>query len=43
MTIEERIAYAEAKRDEAIENGEQRDILYWKGYIDALKAVKRDG
>jgi len=43
MTIEERIKYAEARRDEAISNGTVNDIVYWNGYVDGLKAVKRDG
>lgn len=43
MSIEERIKYAEARRDEAISNGTINDVVYWNGYIDGLKAVKRDG
>jgi hypothetical protein len=43
MSIEERIKYAEDKRDDAISNGTLNDIVYWNGYLDALKAVKRDG
>lgn len=43
MSIEERIKYAEARRDEAISNGTVNDIVYWNGYVDGLKAVKRDG
>lgn len=43
MSIEERIKYAEAKRDEAVSNGTLNDIVYWNGYLDGLKAVKRDG
>lgn len=42
MAIEERIEYAEEKRNEAIDNDDDRSIVYWQGYIDALKAVKRD-
>lgn len=42
MTIEERIEYAENKRNEAVSNGTIQDIVYWNGYLDALKAVKRD-
>ena len=41
MTIDERIKYAEQKLDEACQN--DGDIRYWVGYIDGLKAVKRDG
>ena len=43
MTVEERIEYAEAKRNEAASNGSVNDIVYWNGYLDGLKAVKRDG
>lgn len=43
MSIEERIKYAEDKRDDAISNGTMNDLIYWNGYLDALKAVKRDG
>lgn len=41
MSIEERIEYAERRRDESLENGTLNDVIYWNGYIDALKAVKR--
>lgn len=41
MTIEERIKYAEAKRNEAICNDHADCITYWNGYIDGLKAAKR--
>ena len=43
MSIDERIKLAEARRDEAISNGTINDIVYWNGYLDGLKAVKRDG
>ena len=39
MTIEERIKYAEQKRNEAYNNGSLQSICYWDGYIAALKAV----
>lgn len=42
MTIEERIKYAEAKRDEAVTDGTVADAIYWNGYLDGLKAVQRD-
>jgi hypothetical protein len=42
MSIEERIKYAEDKRDDAVSNGTLNDIVYWNGYLDGLKAVKRD-
>jgi hypothetical protein len=43
MSIDERIEYAEAKRNDAVSNGTINDIVYWNGYLDGLKAVKRDG
>lgn len=43
MTIDERIEYAEAKRNDAVSNGTINDVVYWNGYLDGLKAVKRDG
>ena len=43
MSIDERIEYAEAKRNDAVSNGTVNDIVYWNGYLDGLKAVKRDG
>lgn len=43
MTIDERIKYAEAKRDEAFGDSTIQNVVYWNGYIDGLKAVKRDG
>lgn len=42
MTIEERIEYAEAKRDEAISNGTINDLIHWNGYLAGLQAVQRD-
>ena len=42
MTIDERIKYAEQKRDEAFSNDSVQGIVYWDGYIAALKAVKED-
>ena len=39
MTIDERIKYAEQKRDEAFSNGSLQSLCYWDGYIAALKAV----
>lgn len=43
MSIEERIKYAEARRDEELTNGTINDVIYWNGYIDGLKAVQREG
>jgi hypothetical protein len=40
MTIDERIAYAKQKRDEAFRAGSVQGIVYWDGYIAALKAVR---
>lgn len=42
MTIEECKKNAEEKRDEAFEKGSLQSIVYWDGYIAALKAVKED-
>lgn len=42
MTLNERIMYAEEKRDEAIRNGDNGNILFWVGYLDGLHAVMRD-
>lgn len=36
MTLNERIKYAEGRRDQAIENDEAEDILFWRGYIQGL-------
>ena len=41
MSIEERIKYAEAKRDEAVTDGTLYDAAYWNGYLDGLKAAQR--
>ena len=43
MSIEERIKYAEERRDEELVSGTINDVIYWNGYIDGLKAVMRDG
>lgn len=43
MTIEERLKYAEGKRDDAVVNGSLSDIVFWNGYIEGIKAVQRDG
>lgn len=43
MTLEERIKYAEQKRDEAFSNGSLQSLCYWDGYLDALKVVKDEG
>jgi hypothetical protein len=40
MSIDERIKYAEQKRDEAFINDSVQSIIYWDGYIAALKAIK---
>ena len=42
MSIEERLKYAEAKRDEVFSNGTLNDIVYWNGYLDGIKAIQRD-
>lgn len=40
MTLNERIAYAEGRLDEAIKNKSNEDILYWRGYKQGLVAHK---
>lgn len=40
MNIDERLKYAENRRDDSITNGTSYDCAYWNGYLDALKAVK---
>ena len=42
MSIEERIKYAERRRDEAIRNGAEDYALYQSAYLDGVKAVQRD-
>lgn len=42
MTNLERLAYSEKKLDEAIKNGTDADIHYWRGYRDAVsRCVER--
>ncbi len=40
MTIDERIAWAKKQRNEAYKKDSVQGIVYWDGYLDALKAVK---
>ena len=42
MTIEERIKEAKKKRNEAYKKDSVQGIVYWDGYLDALKAVKEE-
>lgn len=42
MTIDERIKYAEDKRDEQLSDGTIAGVTYWNGYLDGLRAVRRD-
>jgi hypothetical protein len=42
MTLNERIAYAEGRRDEAIKNGSDADISFWRGYIQGLQSHRND-
>ena len=42
MTIEERIKYAEQKRDEAFSNESLQSLCYWDGYLAALNDVEED-
>jgi hypothetical protein len=43
MNIDERIKYAEQKRDEAFREDSLSGISYWDGYIEAVKAVNEEG
>ena len=40
MTIDERIAWAKKQRNIAYKKDSVQGIVYWDGYLDALKAVK---
>ena len=42
MTIEERIKYAEKRKEAAFSTCALSDLVYWTGYLDAVKAVKED-
>ena len=42
MTIDERIKEAKKKRNEAYRKDSVQGIVYWDGYLDALKAVKEE-
>lgn len=42
MTIEERIKYAKKQRNIAYKKDSVQGIVYWDGYLDALKSVKED-
>jgi hypothetical protein len=42
MKLDELIKFAEQMRDEAFSDGTLNDIVYWQGYLAALKAVKED-
>ena len=42
MTLTERIEHAEKKRDEVLSNGTLKDLTYWNGYLNALRAVEID-
>lgn len=35
------LEYAENKLDEAIKNGTHDDIIYWRGYRDAIKSFSQ--
>lgn len=37
MTNQERLAYAEKRLDEAIQNGTVYDQTYWRGYRDGVQ------
>ena len=40
MTLDERIAWAKKQRNIAYKKDSVQGIVYWDGYLDALKAVK---
>ena len=40
MTIDERIAWAKKQRNIAYKKDSVQGIVYWDGYLDALKAVQ---
>ena len=42
MTIDERIKEAKKKRNEAYRKDSVQGIVYWDGYLDALRDVKED-
>ena len=49
MTLNERIAYAEGRRDEAIAMehygwsvNDSADVNYWRGYIQGLQSHRND-
>ena len=42
MTLDEHIKEAKKKRNEAYRKDSVQGIVYWDGYLDALKAVKED-
>lgn len=42
MTLAERIEHAEKMRDEVLSNGTLKDLTYWNGYLNALRAVELD-
>lgn len=42
MTLKERIAYAEGRRDGNVANGTLNDVIFWNGYIAGLEAYSRD-
>lgn len=42
MTIQERIKYAEKRKDEAFSNCGLSELTYWTGYLDAVKACAEE-
>ena len=42
MPIDERIAWAKKQRNVAYKKDSVQGIVYWDGYLDALKAVKEE-
>ena len=39
LLLEERIAYAEKRRDDVLSNGTTEDLIYWNGYINGLRSI----
>ena len=42
MSIIELLEYAVKRRDAELIDGELNNVIYWNGYIDALKRVMED-
>jgi hypothetical protein len=42
MSITELLEYAVKRRDAELTDGRLNNVIYWNGYIDALKRVKEN-